>query len=119
MTHTHPEIEPLLARLCGGALTTEDYVGYFQNEYGGQLVFAQRRGDKTAGLRHSEADWDVYRVGDHSITVDGEWNGMITAGDLIINRCDNRRRHRADGFEVGAWSCLAHCESAGRADRPG
>ncbi len=49
MTHTHPEIEPLLARLCGGALTTEDYVGYFQNEYGGQLVFAQRRGDKTAG----------------------------------------------------------------------
>ncbi|MFB7275179.1 hypothetical protein [Streptomyces sp. NPDC056244] len=97
MNDTPPAIEPLLARLCGGTITSKDYVGYFLNEYGEELVFAQRRGDKTARLWHSDADWEMFRVGDHSIRVDGPMDGMITVDGLIINRPE------------AAWlsSCLA------------
>ncbi|MFE2482560.1 hypothetical protein [Streptomyces mirabilis] len=86
MTDTPPAIEPLLARLCGGEITDKEYVGYFMNDYGEELVFAQRRGEKTARLWHSDADWEMYRVGDHSIRLDGPMDGMITVADLIINR---------------------------------
>ncbi|WP_371598558.1 hypothetical protein [Streptomyces sp. NBC_00564] len=97
MTDTPPAIEPLLARLCGGEITDKDYVGYFMNEHGEELVFAQRRGENTARLWHSDADWEMYRVGDHSIRLDGPMDGMITVVDLIINR------------EEATWlsSCLA------------
>lgn len=40
-----PAIEQLLARLCGGVITGKDYVGYFLNEHGEELVFAQCRGE--------------------------------------------------------------------------
>ncbi|MFD7323176.1 hypothetical protein ACFV9D_19105 [Streptomyces sp. NPDC059875] len=96
-----PAIEQLLARLCGGTITGEDYVGYFLNEHGEELVFAQRRGEKTARLWHSDADWQMYRVGDHSIRVGGGtpgvMDGVITVDDLIIDRTES------------AWlsSCLA------------
>ncbi|MCT7354283.1 hypothetical protein N4P33_19310 [Streptomyces sp. 15-116A] len=97
MTDTAPAIEPLLARLCGGEITDKDYVGYFMNEYGEELVFAQRRGEKSARLWHSDADWEMFLVGDHSIRLDGPMDGMITVADLIINR------------EEATWlsSCLA------------
>ncbi|MER5216593.1 hypothetical protein ABT063_40195 [Streptomyces sp. NPDC002838] len=97
MTDTPPAIEPLLARLCGGEITDKDYVGYFMNEYGEELVFAQRRGEKAARLWHSDADWKMFLVGDHSIRLDGPMDGMITVADLIINR------------EEATWlsSCLA------------
>ncbi|MEV7287046.1 hypothetical protein AB0O01_21170 [Streptomyces sp. NPDC093252] len=97
MTDPRPEIEPLLARLCGGEITDKDYVGYFMNEYGEELVFAQRRGEKTARLWHSDTDWEMFLVGDHSIRLDGPMDGMITVADLIINH------------EEATWlsSCLA------------
>ncbi|WP_333752964.1 hypothetical protein [Streptomyces sp. IBSBF 2394] len=97
MTDTPPPIEPLLARLCGGEITDRDYVGYFMNEHGEELVFAQRRGEKSARLWHSDADWEMFLVGDHSIRLDGPMDGMITVADLIINR------------EEATWlsSCLA------------
>lgn len=97
MTDTPPEIEQLLAGLCGGEVTDKDYVGYFVNEHGEELVFAQRRGEKTARLWHSDTDWEMYRIGDHSIRLDGPIDGMITVADLIINR------------EEATWlpSCLA------------
>jgi hypothetical protein len=34
MADPRPAIEPLLARLCGGEIADEDYVGYFMNECG-------------------------------------------------------------------------------------
>lgn len=86
MTDAQPAIEPLLARLCGGEITDKDYVGYFMNEYAEELVFAQRRGDKTARLWHSDADWEMHRIDDHSIRLDGPMDGMITVADLIVNR---------------------------------
>ncbi|GGX43086.1 hypothetical protein GCM10010353_67740 [Streptomyces chryseus] len=58
------------------------------NEHGEELVFAQRRGDKTARLWHSDADWEMFRVGDHSIRVDGPMDGMVTVDQLIINRSE-------------------------------
>ncbi|MFH9585390.1 hypothetical protein [Streptomyces luteogriseus] len=86
MNDTPPAIELLLSRLCGGEITDKDYVGYFMNECGEELVFAQRRGEKTARLWHSDADWEMYRVDDHSIRLDGPLDGMITVAGLIINR---------------------------------
>ncbi|MFD0423353.1 hypothetical protein [Streptomyces parvus] len=86
MNDIPPAIEPILARLCGGAITEKDYVGYFMNEHGEELIFAQRRGDKTARLWHSDADWEMFRVGDHSIRVGEVMDGMITVDGLIINR---------------------------------
>ncbi|GAA4064857.1 hypothetical protein [Actinomadura miaoliensis] len=88
MNDTPAAIAPLLARLCGGEVTAEDYVGYFRNEFGEELVFAQRRGEKTARLWHSDADWQMFRVGDHSIRVDGPMDGVITVDGLIINRAE-------------------------------
>lgn len=105
MNQAPSEIESILARLCGGAITAEDYVGYFQNEHGEELVFAQRRGEKTARLWHSDADWEMFRIGDHSIRLDGEWDGMITVEDLIINR------------QEATW--LSSCLAASRHLRPG
>ncbi|MFF3759482.1 hypothetical protein [Streptomyces sp. NPDC002185] len=81
-----PAIEQLLSRLCGGVITSGDYVGYFLNEHGEELVFAQRRGEKTARFWHSDADWQMFRVGDHSVRVGSVMDGVITVGDLIIDR---------------------------------
>ncbi|GAA1074005.1 hypothetical protein GCM10009665_79460 [Kitasatospora nipponensis] len=86
MTDAQPSIERVLARLCGGSITAKDYVGYFLNEYGEELVFAQRRGEKTARLWHSDADWQLFRVGDHSIRVGEVMDGMITVSGLVINQ---------------------------------
>ncbi|MFJ6574124.1 hypothetical protein ACIQNU_42705 [Streptomyces sp. NPDC091292] len=105
MNDTPPAIEPLLARLCGGAISSKDYVGYFLNEHGEELVFAQRRGEKTARLWHSDADWKMFRVGDHSIRVDGVMDGLITVDDLIIDRSEM------------TW--LSSCLAASRHLRPG
>lgn len=105
MNDTPAAIEPLLARLCGGEIAGEDYVGYFMNEHGEELVFAQRPGEKTARLWHSDVDWQMSRVGDHSIRVDGELEGMITVDNLIINRTEM------------TW--LSSCLAASRHLRPG
>ncbi|MCA1223022.1 hypothetical protein [Streptomyces sp. 8L] len=83
-----PAIEQVLARLCGGLITKKDYVGYFLNEHGEELVFAQRRGEKTARLWHSDTDWKMYRVGDHSIRVGGVMEGVVTVEGLIIDRSE-------------------------------
>ncbi|MCM2418116.1 MULTISPECIES: hypothetical protein [unclassified Streptomyces] len=105
MKDAPPAIESFLALLCGGAITDKDYVGYFLNEHGEELVFAQSRGEKTARLWHSDADWQMFRVGDHSIRVGEIMDGMITADGLIINR------------EEATW--LSSCLAASRHLRPG
>ncbi|MFC4330108.1 hypothetical protein ACFPC0_20440 [Streptomyces andamanensis] len=86
MNDDSPAIEQLLAKLCGGVITDKDYVGYFMNEHGEELVFAQRRGEKTARLWHSDMDWEMVRVGDHSIRLDGPLEGEITVVGLTIDR---------------------------------
>jgi len=110
-----PTIESILARLCGGEIAGQDYIGYFMNEHGEELVFAQRQGEKTARLWHSDADWEMFHADDHSIRIGGTAEGaivgglmerMITVDGLIINR------------EEATWlsSCLAasrHLRSRG------
>ncbi|MFF4356577.1 hypothetical protein [Streptomyces sp. NPDC001604] len=75
------------------------------DEYGEELVFARRRGEETARLWHSDADWEMFLVGDHSIRLDGPMDGMITVADLIINR------------EEATW--LSSCLAASRRLRQG
>ncbi|MFD5565919.1 hypothetical protein [Kitasatospora griseola] len=86
MTATRPGIEQLLSDLCGGPITAKDYVGYFLNEYGEELVFAQRKGEKTARLWHSDMDWQLIRVGDHSIRVGEGLPGAVSVEGMIINQ---------------------------------
>ncbi|WP_306320500.1 MULTISPECIES: hypothetical protein [unclassified Streptomyces] len=105
MKDAPPAIQPLLAKLCGGDISGEDYVGYFMNEHGEELVFAQRRGDKKAQLWHSDADWEMFQVGDHSLRLDGPVEGVITVADLIIDRSE------------ATW--LSSCLAASRHLRPG
>jgi hypothetical protein len=105
MSDTSPAIAPLLARLCGGEITEKDYVGYFMNDYGEQLVFAQRPGEKTARLWHSDADWAMFQISDHSIRVGQQMEGLINVGDLIISR------------QEAGW--LSSCLAASRHLRPG
>lgn len=81
-------IERYLAGLCGGDITSADYTGYFLNEHGEELVFAQRPGEKTARLWHSDMEWELYRVGDHSIRVGGGMDGVITVEGMIIDRSE-------------------------------
>ncbi len=114
MSDAPPTISSLLARLCGGAIGDLDYVGYFLNEHGEELVFAQCRGEKTARLWHSDTDWEMLRVGDHSIRIGGAAGGslvgglvadVITVDGLVIDR------------EEATW--LSSCLAASRALRPG
>jgi hypothetical protein len=39
-----------------------DYVGYFCNAYGEELVFVQRKGEATATLLHSDCDWQPIMI---------------------------------------------------------
>jgi hypothetical protein len=48
----------------GFPIADGDYVGYFCNAYGEELVFVQRKGEATATLLHSDCDWEP-------ITIDG------------------------------------------------
>ncbi|MFD4010756.1 hypothetical protein ACFWRX_05185 [Streptomyces albidoflavus] len=99
-----PALEQLLARLSGGEIAARDYVGYFLNEHGEELVFAQRRGEKTARLWHSDMDWQLFRVGDHSIRVGEVMDGVVTVDRMIIDRTES------------TW--LSSCLAASRHLRP-
>lgn len=79
-------IAQTLSQLCGTEISEKDYLGYFLNEYGEELIFVQRRGEKTGTLWHSDMDWEAYHVSDYSIKIGRELDGVITVGDLIINR---------------------------------
>ena len=79
-------IAQVLSLLCGVEISEKDYLGHFLNEFGEKLVFVQCTGEKAGTLWHSDADWAPHRVDDHSIKVGTELGGVITVGDLIINR---------------------------------
>ncbi|MGK5557104.1 hypothetical protein ACSNOI_36400 [Actinomadura kijaniata] len=99
------DIRRALGELCGIEIDSRTYVGFFVNKHGEYLVFTQKREESTATLYHSDADWVPHPLTDYSIKVGGmvgdvPWDGMITVGDLIIDR------------EEASW--LAACLSATR-----
>ncbi|MFD6393912.1 hypothetical protein [Nocardia sp. NPDC060259] len=47
-----------LTALAGVQFDTTDYLAYFMNEYGEQIVFRQVLGDPLASLLHSDFDWE-------------------------------------------------------------
>lgn len=51
------EIRHALSKLVGRRFDTTDYVSYFLNELGEELVFRQQRGNSVATLLHSDFDW--------------------------------------------------------------
>ena len=60
----------ILASLSSSAIGDSDYVGYFVNQHGNQLVFVQRPGEAQAMLLHGDLRWqpeqispDAFRIG--------------------------------------------------------
>lgn len=45
-------------------LVKHDYISYFENEYGEQLIFVYLKRDATATLYHSDCNWEAYNVTD-------------------------------------------------------
>ncbi|WP_378734203.1 DUF4365 domain-containing protein [Nocardia brasiliensis] len=52
------QVRNALSALTGHRLDTTDYLAYFMNEHGEELVFRQRRGKPEASLLHSDYDWE-------------------------------------------------------------
>ena len=76
-----------------------DYVGYFCNAYGEELVFVQRKGEATATLLHSDCDWMPITIdgppkprGPHFSTGSGGSYQPLTAGKgdqaVILNEAE-------------------------------
>lgn len=91
-----------------------DYVGYFMNEHGEELVVAQRRGDRNARLWHCDAYWEMARVGGHSIRLDGPMEGEITEAGLVINRYEATwLSSRLAASHLCAWNAETYRSDSG------
>lgn len=62
------EIRHALSQLSGCVFDTTDYVAYFMNEYGEDLIFRQRRGEDVATLLHRDWDWKPVEVTPDALT---------------------------------------------------
>jgi hypothetical protein len=51
-------VHHVLTEMSGRVLDTTDYVSYFMNRHGEQIIFQQRRGDKLAWMIHRDLDWE-------------------------------------------------------------
>ncbi len=62
------EIRYVLSSLAGHTFNTTDYVSYFLNELGEQLIFCQGRGQPVATLFHSDYGWEPVTIGPGTLT---------------------------------------------------
>ncbi|MCE6998857.1 DUF4365 domain-containing protein [Saccharothrix sp. S26] len=69
------EIRHALSSRSGHRLDTTDYVSYFMNTYGEELVFRQRRGESTATLLHSGYGWKPLTITPDALT----WGAQFVA----------------------------------------
>ncbi|MFC0526110.1 hypothetical protein [Phytohabitans kaempferiae] len=82
-----------LASISGGAFGDRDYVGYFVNQHGEQLVFVQRSGEAQAVLLHSDLGWeplrispDMFRIGIEGVSESSAFARVPIIGDVILNQ---------------------------------
>lgn len=68
------------------------YLGYFENQFGEQLVFVHEDGELDATVFHGDVDWEPRRVTDAS--------GLPDVGDLVLNE-----EERA--FLIACWIATA------------
>ncbi|MFD0783049.1 DUF4365 domain-containing protein [Micromonospora azadirachtae] len=106
------ELHRFLTKISGHAFDVTDYLSYFTNEEGEQLIFQQCRGEAHAWLLHSDMDWcpepisfDALHFGRPDLEEKhgphgGLFSSLVTVGNVILDH--------AEGF----W--LAGCFMASR-----
>jgi hypothetical protein len=94
------ELHRFLTKISGGDFDTTDYLSYFENIHGEQLIFQQRRGEPVAWFLHSDLDWRPEKITPDSLQfgrpdyVDEHkalaelLANLITVGDVIIDQCE-------------------------------
>lgn len=94
------DLHRFLSKISGGTFDTTDYLSYFENVYGEQLIFQQRRGAATAWLWHSDLGWKPREIAPESLQfgrpdaakryglVSDILANLITVGDVIINESE-------------------------------
>lgn len=75
------------------------YLGYFENEFGEQLVFVHEDGEPDATVFLGDVDWEPRRVSDGG--------GLPDAGDLVLNE-----EERA--FLIACWIATARRRESAR-----
>ncbi len=98
----------ILASLSSSAIGDSDYVGYFINQHGNQLVFVQRPGEAQAVLLHSDLRWqpeqispDAFRLGVDGAAASSVFGRVPIIGDVILNQAE--ALWLAACFEASAW----------------
>jgi hypothetical protein len=97
-----------LASLSSSAVGDWDYVGYFINQHGNQLVFVQRPGEAQAVLLHSDLRWqpeqispDAFRLGVDDAAASSVFGRVPIIGDVILNQAEALWLTAC--FEASAW----------------
>ena len=83
----------ILASLSSSGIGDSDYVRYFVNQHGNQLVFVQRPGEAQAVLLHSDLRWQpeqispaAFRLGVDGAAASSVFGRVPIIGDVILNR---------------------------------
>jgi uncharacterized protein DUF4365 len=91
------DLHRFLAKISGGEFDSIDYLAYFVNEHGEQMIFQQKRGHDTALLLHRDLDWRPQSIkpqdlkigdlvqGDESPEELAMYKSVPTVGNIILD----------------------------------
>lgn len=94
------QLRHALSNLSGQVFDTTDYLSYFMNQYGEEIVFRQRRGDEVATLLHSDWGWDPIELTPDALTKGDQFAqlGLTTVGELVEFIDDPELRKKVEEF---------------------
>ncbi|MER7007791.1 hypothetical protein ABT297_32770 [Dactylosporangium sp. NPDC000555] len=105
---SNADLAGALTSISGSGIGDGDYVGYFVNQHGNQLVFVQRPGEAQAVLLHSDLAWqperispDAFRIGTEGARASSALGRVPKIGDVILNQAE--ALCPAAYFEASAW----------------
>jgi hypothetical protein len=92
------ELDRVLSKLSGHIIAEGDYVSYFVNEHGEQLIFVRKQDKGHAILLHSDLDWQPKLMqGPPTLGADAEdvppdvrrfFGDVPVIGDVILNHSE-------------------------------
>ncbi len=105
---SHTDLIEALAAVSGSVIGDADYVSYFINQHGNQLIFVQSPGEAHAVLLHSDLGWqperispDAFRIGVDGARHSSAFARVPTIGNVILNQTE--ALWLAACFEASAW----------------
>ncbi|CCH33096.1 DUF4365 domain-containing protein [Actinosynnema sp. NPDC047251] len=96
-----------LSELSGQVFDTTDYISFWMNKYGEEMVYHQRRGDHSASLLHHDWDWRPIEITPEALTRGDRYAalGLTTLAELADFLGNAERGHLAEQLpEVGLRS---------------